>query len=131
MNWIMENIHVVVVFVVIAATIISALLGFFKLPGDKQKAKIKEWLIWACIEAEKALQSGTGQLKLRDVWNRFCQVPAFSFIAKLISFDTFSLWVADALKEAKTMLMGNSSLAEYVYGENYKTQIDKLKEQVK
>ncbi len=96
----------------------------------KQQAKVKEWLIWACIEAEKQLKSGTGQIKLRAVYDKFCTVPAFATVAKLISFDLFSLWVGEAPEQAKRMLVYNSDVAAYVYGENAQKEIEKLRTQI-
>ena len=130
MNWLIEN--WMVVFGLAVAVILAAIVvyRFFGMSTDKQVAKIKEWLIWACIEAEKALQSGTGQLKLRQVYDMFCAVPAFSWVAKLISFEMFSDWVSDALVTVKQMLVSNEALATYVYGENADAEIKKIKEQL-
>lgn len=130
MNWLIEN--WMVVFGLAVAVILAAIVvyRFFGMPTEKQVAKIKEWLIWACIEAEKALQSGTGQLKLRQVYDMFCAVPAFSWVAKLISFEMFSDWVSDALVTVKQMLVSNEALATYVYGENADAEIKKIKEQL-
>ncbi len=130
MNWIIENWFLVVGFTAVAAMVVYAVRRFFGLPTDKQVEKIKEWLVWACIEAERKLQSGTGQLKLRQVYDAFCAVPAFSAVAKLISFETFSEWVRDALKEAKTMLTKNYNLALYVYGEKADEEINKIRKQL-
>ena len=130
MTWLIEN--WMVVFGLAVAVIIAVLVvyRFFGLPTAKQVEKIKEWLIWACIEAERALQSGTGQLKLRQVYDMFCAVPAFTWVAKLISFELFSEWVSDALATAKEMMINNKALAEYVYGENADAEIKKIKEQL-
>lgn len=130
MTWLIEN--WMVVFGLAVAVIIAVLVvyRFFGLPTEKQVEKIKEWLIWACIEAERALQSGTGQLKLRGVYNMFCSVPTFTWVAKLISFELFSEWVSDALSTAKEMMINNKSLAEYVYGENADVEVKKIKEQL-
>ena len=130
MNFLIEN--WMVVFGLAVAVILAVLVvyRFFGLPTEKQVEKIKEWLIWACIEAERALQSGTGQLKLRQVYDMFCSVPAFTWVAKLISFELFSEWVSDALVTAKEMMINNKSLAEYVYGENADVEVKKIKEQL-
>lgn len=130
MTWLIEN--WMVVFGLAVAVIIAVLVvyRFFGLPTEKQVEKIKEWLIWACIEAEKALQSGTGQLKLRQVYDMFCAVPAFSWVAKVISFDVFSDWVSDALITVKEMLVNNEVLSTYVYGDNADAEIKKIKEQL-
>ncbi len=130
MNWMVENWFLVVALVAGASVAVWAVCRFSGLPTEKQKEKIKEWLVWACIEAERELQSGTGQLKLRRVYDAFCTVPAFSAAAKLISFDTFSEWVKDALIEAKKMLAKNQNLALYVYGEKTYEEIDKLRKQL-
>lgn len=130
MNWMVENWFLVVALVAVVGVAIFAVYRFAGLPTEKQRAKVKEWLIWACIKAEKALQSGTGQLKLRQVYDMFCAVPAFTWVAKFISFKTFSEWVKDALKKAKEMLVNNKNLAVYVYGENADEEVKKLKEQL-
>lgn len=130
MNFLIEN--WMVIFGLAVAVILAVLVvyRFFGLPTEKQVEKIKEWLIWACIEAERALQSGTGQLKLRQVYDMFCAVPAFSWVAKVISFDVFSEWVSDALITVKEMLVNNEALSTYVYGDNADAEIKKIKEQL-
>lgn len=130
MNWVIDNWYLIVALAACGAAIGVAIYLFVGLPTEKQIEKVKEWLIWACIEAERLLQSGTGQLKLREVWNMFCSVPTFSWIAKIISFDIFSLWVTDALKAAKAMLINNKTLADYVYGPRAEAEVEKLKQQL-
>ena len=76
------------------------------------------------------MQSGTGQAKLRRVYNAFIAVRAFSWLSKIISFDTFSAYVSEALAEAKKMIINSESLAVYVYGEHAETEVEKLREQV-
>lgn len=130
MKTVVENWAIIVSVVVTVAVAALAIYQFFLLPTDKQKEKVKEWLVWACIEAEKVLQSGTGQAKLRRVYNAFIAVRAFSWLAKIISFDTFSAYVSEALAEAKKMIINSESLAVYVYGEHAETEVEKLREQV-
>lgn len=130
MNWLIENWFIIVAIIVALGCVVFAVYRFLGLPNYEQQTKVKEWLIWACIEAEKLLQSGTGQLKLREVWNLFCAVPAFTWIAKIISFETFSIWVSESLKTVKEMLVSNKTLAKYVYGDNADDEISKLKKQL-
>lgn len=130
MNWLIENWYLLIGGVALLAFVVYCVHTFFGMPTDKQKTKVKEWLVWGCIEAEKALQSGTGQLKLRQVYNMFCSVPAFTWVAKVISFDLFSQWVSDALVTAKKMLVANSTLATYVYGDKAEAEVEKLKTQL-
>ncbi|MBO5208473.1 MAG: hypothetical protein J6B68_03920 [Lachnospiraceae bacterium] len=130
MNWVIDNWYVLVVRATMIAAGIWIAYQFLKLPVEQQKEKVKEWLIWACIESEKKLQSDTGQLKLRDVYDKFCAVPAFKWFAVLISFKRFSDLVSKALITAKKMLISNTALAEYVYGTNAQKEIEKIKKQL-
>lgn len=77
----------------------------------KRPQQIKEWLISACAEAELYFGSGTGQLKLREVYDVF--IHRFPIIAFIISFDTFSGWVDTALDELKTLIDENPKLNEF------------------
>lgn len=131
MEMLIENWFLLVAAVAVIAFIIFLIIRFLGMPTEKQKKKVREWLVWACIEAERALQSGIGQLKLREVWNLFCAVPAFTWVARIISFEEFSDWVSDALYEAKKMLISNKTLAENVYGkDNADAEVEKLRKQI-
>ena len=78
----------------------------------EQREKVKEWLLWAVTEAEKELGSGTGQLKLRQVYDLFLQ--RFPAVAKRISFATFSYWVDKALIDMREMLNKNKTIYQMV-----------------
>ena len=130
MELLIENWFLIVAAVAVLVFLICLIFRFLGMPTEKQTEKIKEWLIWACVEAERSLQSGTGQLKLREVYNLFCAVPAFTWVARVISFDQFSVWVSDALLEVKQMLISNKVLAEYVYGNNATAEVEKIKVQI-
>ena len=130
LDWLIENWFLVVALITCIAFVISLIIRFLGLPTEKQQKKVKEWLVWGCIEAERALQSGTGQLKLREVWNMFCAVPTFTWVARLITFELFSTWVSDALLTMKEMLINNPALADYVYGKNATVQVECLKKQI-
>lgn len=130
MMWIVENWILVLCAVVLATWTFLVVSDFAKRPDEEQIAKIKEWLIWACIEAEKGLKSGTGQLKLREVWNLFCAVPAFTLVARVITFETFSDWVSSALSDVKHMIVTNDNLAQYIYGEEKEAEVEKIRNQI-
>lgn len=115
MNFIIENWYVILAAACIVAAAIVALVHFFKLPTKEQVTSVKEWLLIAVTEAEKALGGGTGQLKLRQVYDLFVQ--RFPWIAKVVAFSTFSLWVDEALEQMKNMLAQNTAAAAYVEGE--------------
>lgn len=128
MNNLINDWYIYMAILAVVVVAIWLVYRFFCLPTEKQLAKVKEWLIWAIIEAEKALQSGTGKLKLRSVYNTFLSIPSFSWLARIISFEEFSNMVDEALDTVKNMLMTNPSLAEYVYSDKAKEEVEKLKE---
>lgn len=80
-----------------------------------QKSKIIEWLKWAVSEAEKQLGSGTGQLKLRLVYDWF--VEKFPVVAAVLPFRVFSAWVDTALETMRKWLDDNKQVAGYIGGE--------------
>ena len=101
---------------IIAVLIVSgfAVYKFAGLPTKSQVAKIKEWLLFAVTKAEQELGEKTGQLKLRTVYDLF--VSKFPTTAKLVSFETFSRWVDEALVEMKKMLENNKQIETIVKG---------------
>ena len=86
-------------------------LKFVKKPSSEQLAKVKEWLLYAVLEAEKALGSGTGQVKLRYVYDKF--LTKFPIVSSLISFENFSILVDEALDSFAEMLQ-NENIKNYV-----------------
>ena len=86
------------------------LFGIYYTISNKQK--VKEWLCWAVTMAEKELGSGTGQIKLRQVYDMFIQrFPVFS---KLVPFSTFSYWVDLALEFLREQLEKNNQIKDLV-----------------
>lgn len=111
-KFILENWYIVLAFVAAGAAVGIAVYHFMKQPKADQLKKVREWLLWAVIQAEKALGSGTGQLKLRRVYDLF--VARFPWLAKIISFDMFGDMVKDALKEMQELLENNPAVAAYI-----------------
>lgn len=89
--------------------------GFLKLPREGKIAKVKEWLLWAVTQAEKELGGGTGQLKLRYVYDMF--VTKFPGVAKYLSFETFSKLVDEALEKMNHLLENNINVKGYIEGD--------------
>lgn len=81
-----------------------------------QKGKIIEWLKWAVVEAEKQLGGGTGQLKLRLVYDWFVQ--KFPVTAAVFPFRVFSAWVDVALETLRNWLETNRNVAGYIEGDD-------------
>lgn len=101
------------VFAVITVAIISV-IGFFNLAKEKRVEKISEWLLYACTLAEKELGSGTGQLKLRYVYNLF--LDKFKFMSMFITFEQFSNLVDNSLDTLREMLQNNKDIKHFVKG---------------
>ena len=106
------NAQIIVALVIVAIVLVCGIIWFVKLPKDKKIANIKEWLECAVVDAEKERGSGTGQLKLRMVYNM--AVKQFPFIVQLIPFDTFSGWVDEALDWMRDQLAENKVTQSYV-----------------
>ena len=115
MDFIVNNWFLLIALVAILGVSIFAIIRFFNLPSAEQIAKVKEWLIYACMEAEKALGEKTGKLKLRMVYDMF--LTKFNWLAKIITFEKFSSMVDEALATFKKMLETNAAVQKIVSGE--------------
>ena len=104
----MPDIKVIIAIVIGVLVLAAGVFWFVKLPKDKKIKNLKEWLKWAVVEAEKALGSGTGQLKLRFAYD--LAIKQFPWVATLISFDTFSAWIDEALDWMRAQLDQNEKI---------------------
>ena len=98
-----ENWYVIVVILVL-------LFGIYYTITNKEK--VREWLKYAVTVAEKDLKSGTGQLKLRQVYDMF--IERFPVFSKLIPFSTFSIWVDEALVFLREQLEKNENIKAFI-----------------
>lgn len=112
--WIANNWAVIVGLIALVTVVILAIRAFMKLPTSVQKEKVKKCLLAWVIQAEKELGGGTGKVKLSTVYGTF--VTAFPILKNFISFETFNLWVDDALDEMRKMLEQNENLKQVVEG---------------
>lgn len=94
----------------IIAVVLVLLFGIYYTITNKQK--VKEWLCYAVTIAERDLKSGTGQLKLRQVYDMF--IERFPVFSKLVPFSTFSLWVDEALIFLREQLEKNENIKAFV-----------------
>lgn len=95
-------------FALLFAMIIIALIVAVKVFGEQ---KVKNWLVYAVSLAESELGSGTGQLKLRSVYNMF--ILRFPKLSMIITFTRFSDLVDDALDIMREMLK-NDKIANII-----------------
>ena len=85
---------------------------YIKLPNSKKAKKVKEWLLFAVVQAEKELGSGTGQLKLRYVYN--LALSKFPILIKLIPFELFSNFVDGALQQLENLIEDSEGVKKYM-----------------
>lgn len=112
MEWLVSNWYLIIAAMALIGGIGLAIKKFTSMPTAQQIESIKEWLLYAVVAAEKELGSGTGQIKLRYVYDMF--VAKFGWLAKIIPFPTFSAFVDEALDKMKNMLEDNSNLQNYI-----------------
>lgn len=115
MKFLIDNWYIILAALAVLAAAGIAVYRYFKLPSEEQLEKVRQWLLKAVTEAERELGGGTGQLKLRTVYDAF--LTKFPWLAPVISFSTFSGLVDDALAEMRTMLEKNKAVQAYVSGE--------------
>lgn len=107
-----QGIPLLIIFIICLGIIF--VYWFLQLSREEQIKKVKEWLLWACTEAEKALGEKTGKLKLRMVYGMF--VDKFTWVAKMITFEEFSNLVDSALEEMKLLIESNEAVKGFISG---------------
>ena len=115
MSYLVENWYLLLAAVAVVSVAGVGIYTFIKKPTSEQLEAVREWLLFAVTEAEKKLGSGTGEIKLRYVYDMF--VGKFGFLAELISFELFAEMVDEALEKMRDMLDDNKAVSAYVLGE--------------
>ena len=108
----MDNIIMIISIIVVLCAIAYCIYEFYNLGKEKQIEMLKEWLLLAVVEAEKALGSNTGQIKLRYVYDLF--LSKFKYLSLLISFNQFSMLVDEALDVMRDMIANNKQVENYI-----------------
>lgn len=112
MTWLIDNWYIAIGIIAVLVVAGFAIYKFTGLPNKEQMVKIKEWLLFAVVEAEKELGSGTGKIKLSMVYSAF--ITKFPITSKIISFETFSKLVDIALDEMKELLESNEKVKQLI-----------------
>lgn len=108
LEFINNNWFLIIAFIAIVSTVSIKVYKWFKQPNKEQLRQVQEWLLYAVAKAEKNLGSGTGELKLRYVYDMF--VAKFPAIAIFIDFDDFCIMVEEALNKFKDLIENNESI---------------------
>lgn len=98
----------IVLFVICFA--LGMFLGKFVKKSREEKIQVvKNWLLYAVAMAEKELGSGTGRIKLGQVYEQFLLV--FPQLQRFISFDMFAKLVDDVLIQFQELVEENVTIA--------------------
>ena len=103
MEWIINNWSLIIV--------ILAVIVYFIMSGKKS---VMKWLLFAVTMAEQEMGSGTGKIKLAQVYQDF--VAAYPIFSKIVPFAVFSAWVDAVLDEMRHLLETNSDIKKFVEG---------------
>lgn len=115
MEWIMNDWYILISLAAMLLLVFVAVVDFTRQPREEQIEKVREWLLYAVIEAERLLGASTGQLKLAMVFDMFAE--RFPWMTKVISFERFSKLVDEALVEMRELLAKNKAIKAVVDGE--------------
>lgn len=115
MKWLVENWSLLVAIACAIVVGVVYVKKFMKKPTDEQIEIVKQWLLYAVIEAEREFGSGTGALKLRAVYSEFCKL--FPQLVEIVPFSVFSSLVDEVLKSMRQILETNKDIEAYVEGE--------------
>ena len=108
----MDTFTTILVTIIVLCVIGLCIYGLFRKGKERQIEIILEWLLLAVIKAEKELGSGTGQIKLRFVYDLF--IDKFKVVSYFMSFSQFSILVDQALDIMKDMVSNNKKIEEYI-----------------
>ena len=114
MEFLLNNWYLIIALIAVVTVVIIVCVKWLNKPTAEQIANIKEWLLYAVTEAEAALGGGTGQLKLKYVYDM--AIERFPWLS-IIPFETFSGWVDEALEEMRHLLETNDNIKQIVEGE--------------
>lgn len=112
MEFIMEYWYIILAAVALVTVGVVMAVRFFKQPSSEQLEKLRQWMLWAVIQAEQKFGDHMGQVQLRYVYDLF--VSRFPWLAKLISFAKFCDLVDEALAKMKKLLKENEAAAKYI-----------------
>lgn len=99
---------VLIYFTALTVVAVVMLIVAVKVFGEQ---KVRNWLVWAVGKAEQEFGSGTGQLKLRSVYNQF--IARFPKLSTFITFKRFAILVDEALNILSDMLK-NGKIANII-----------------
>lgn len=114
LNFVVHNFLPIVAIIGAIVLVVLKTIDFVKKPTDVQIKDLQEWLKGQVAEAEKELGSGTGELKLRIVYN--AAIAKFPWVATYLTFDQFNNLVKIALDWMQKQMDENIAIKDYIKG---------------
>lgn len=108
---------------VLTIILVAVLVAIFLL----QFKSLREFLLWAVAQAEIALGSKTGDLKLAYAYN--LAIKRFPIIAKLIPYTVFKSMVKKALARLEYIMSNSKESRDIINGTDINALDDDLEEE--
>lgn len=112
MEWIINNWYLLVAAVCVIAFGAFKVISFLKESEEAKIETLKHYLRYIVVECEKDLGSKTGQLKLNKAYSLV--VKELPWVATLVTFEEFSMYVDEALIWMRNQLENNLQAKYYV-----------------
>lgn len=77
-----------------------------------QPSRIKNWLLYACFDAEKLYGSKTGDIKRQYVYTLFTK--KFSFLSNFITYKKFCKMLDTVLEILNDLIKNNKSIKDLI-----------------
>lgn len=114
MEWLANNWILVISGIAILVMSTLIVIDFIKMPKAKQRESLKKLLRALVVKAELEFGSGTGELKLAQVYA--WAVAEYPWVAVLLTYEQFDEYVKNALEWMKKQLETNPSFKAYLEG---------------
>lgn len=112
LSFIVKNLFPIVAMIGAIGLVIIEVYNFLTKPTENQIASLQEFLKAEVVKAEQALGSGTGELKLRQVYD--AAVKAYPWVGKFMTFERFSKLVDIALDWMKEQMENNIDISNLI-----------------
>jgi hypothetical protein len=97
-----DNWYIIVAFICAIILSVSKIVEFLGYPTERKQKEIRARLLSFVTEAELELGSKTGELKLAQVYDYFCD--AFPYTKKWVSYEQFEDLVDEVLPTMRKIL---------------------------
>lgn len=115
MEFLIANWYLIVGAISVVGMLIYHIRKFIKSPSKSQFEKLRRWLLAVVIEAERALGSGAGELKLSLAYGMFSK--RYKWLSLILPYSVFKLLVEEALETMRELLEKEEAIKKYVNNE--------------